>query len=50
MFTVNTDEKFFTEIDTTLRRLRHLFIYFQNPDTEMSHEELDVWHRDCTNY
>jgi hypothetical protein len=48
MFIVNTDEDLYTKIDTTCRQFRHLFLYFQNPDTEMSHEELERWHRDCS--
>jgi hypothetical protein len=50
MYIVDTDEKLFTEIDTTMRRLRHLFLYFQNPETEMTVDELDTWHKKCSEY
>lgn len=50
MFEVKTDENLFIEIHTMISKIRQLFIYFQNPNTEMTFTELEKWHRDCTEY
>ncbi|OMD76842.1 hypothetical protein BSK59_13540 [Paenibacillus odorifer] len=47
-FVVKTDEELCNKIDVTCSRLRHLFLYFQNQDTEMSLDDLERWHRDGT--